>query len=145
MSYTHILDESVVIRDSDGAVVMPCISAQNPDYLGYVEWCKKGNKTSVIETRHPGAKELAEAREQAKLDRQTAVDAIVVTTSTGKTFDGDETSQTRMARAIIALQAAGQPSVTWVLADNTVTTATVAELSEALALAGAEQARLWVV
>ena len=85
------------------------------------------------------------AREQAKAQRQAAVDAIKVTTKAGHTFDGDETSQTRMTRAVLAMQATGTPSVTWVLADNTVIQATATELTEALALAGAEQARLWVI
>lgn len=85
------------------------------------------------------------AREQAKAQRQAAVDAIKVTTQAGHTFDGDETSQTRMTRAVMAMQATGTPSVTWVLADNTVIQATATELTEALALAGAEQARLWVI
>ena len=85
------------------------------------------------------------AREQAKAERQATVDAIKVTTAAGHTFDGDETSQTRMARAILALQATGTPSVSWVLADNTVIQATAAELIEALALAGAAQAAVWVI
>ena len=85
------------------------------------------------------------ARAQAKAQRQAAVDAIKVTTQAGHTFDGDETSQTRMTRAVMAMQATGTPSVTWVLADNTVIQATATELTEALALAGAEQARLWVI
>lgn len=85
------------------------------------------------------------AREQAKAQRQAAVDAIKVTTQAGNTFDGDETSQTRMTRAVLAMQATGTASVTWVLADNTVIQATAQELAEALALAGAEQARLWVI
>lgn len=85
------------------------------------------------------------AREQAKAERQATVDAIKVTTTSGHTFDGDETSQTRMARAILALQATGTPSVAWVLADNTVIQATAAELIEALALAGAAQAAVWVI
>jgi len=43
------------------------------------------------------------------------------------------------------LEAIGPDAVvTWVLADNTVIEATAAELREALALAGAEQAKLWV-
>ena len=99
----------------------------------------------------PSADQLQEiaaaqaAREQAKANRQAAVDAIKVTTQAGNTFDGDETSQTRMTRAVLAMQSTGTPSVTWVLADNTVIQATVPELTEALALAGAEQARLWVI
>ena len=84
---------------------------------------------------------LAE-REAFKASRSEAVKAIQVTTSAGNTFDGDETSQARMARAILALPD-GQ-AVPWVLHDNTVIEASAAELREALALAGAEQARVWV-
>lgn len=81
----------------------------------------------------------------AKRNRTEIVNNIKVTTQAGNTFDGDEVSQTRMARAIIALQAAGTPSVNWVLADNTVIQASAAELTEALALAGAAQAEAWVI
>ena len=80
-----------------------------------------------------------------KEHRTEAVSRIRVTTASGKTFDGDETSQTRMARAVVALQAAGQTETLWVLADNTPATVSLGELTEALALAGAEQTRLWVV
>jgi septal ring factor EnvC (AmiA/AmiB activator) len=89
--------------------------------------------------------EATKKRAAAKARRAEAVESIVVTTSAGHVFDGDETSQGRMARAIIALQATGTPSVRWVLADNTAIDAPVAELVEALALAGAAQAKLWVL
>lgn len=82
--------------------------------------------------------------QQAKDARTEAVARIKVTTASGKTFDGDEVSQTRMARAVVALQAAGQTQTLWVLADNVPTTVSLDELAEALALAGAEQTRLWV-
>lgn len=92
------------------------------------------------------ARASAEAkRESAKAARAARVAGIQVTTKAGNTYDGDEVSQGRMARAIVALQAAGVPSVTWVLANNTVITATVADLAEALALAGAAQAAMWVI
>jgi len=84
-------------------------------------------------------------REDKKKARQELVDVIKVTTSTGKEFDGDEISQTRMARAIIGMQATGQPTLTWVLADNTPTEATLVELTEAMCLAGAAQAAVWVI
>jgi len=85
------------------------------------------------------------ARQEWKADRAEAVAAIKVTTQAGNTFDGDEISQARMARAILGLQEAGEgATVTWVLADNTPVAVTAAELYEALHLAGAEQARLWV-
>ena len=85
------------------------------------------------------------AREAAKAARAVAVENIKVTTAAGNTFDGDETSQARMSRAILVLSTGAAATVPWVLADNTVIQATAAELTEALALAGAEQARLWVM
>lgn len=86
-----------------------------------------------------------QARTAAKATRTAAVEAIAVTTTAGHTFDGDETSQTRMVRAIVALNATATPSIKWVLANNTVIQATSAELTEALALAGAAQAAVWVL
>lgn len=90
----------------------------------------------------PTAEQL---RATAKQERASAVAAIVVTTSTGKTFDGDETSQTRMARAIIGMQAASVGTINWTLANNQSVSVTVAELTEALILAGQEQAALWPI
>lgn len=88
------------------------------------------------------------ARDVAKIARAAAVEAITVTTSAGHVFNGDETSQTRMARAIIALNAQPQtpvPTIPWVLANNAVAAVTAAELTQALALAGAAQAAVWVI
>jgi hypothetical protein len=101
---------------------------------------------SQLKTAEQKAEEAAQAaRQQWKSERAAAVAAIKITTAAGNTFDGDETSQERMARAILGLQAAGEgATVTWVLADNSVIAADVAELAEALKLAGEEQARLWV-
>ena len=70
------------------------------------------------------------------IDRRAiaAAKAITVTTAAGNTFDGDETSQTRMSRAIQVLSTGATASVPWVLADNTVIQATAAE-----------QARFWAL
>lgn len=84
-------------------------------------------------------------RQEAKAARASAVQAITVTTAAGNTFDGSENSQNRMARAIITLSAGHAASVPWVLADNSVTDATAAELTEALALAGLAQAAIWPI
>lgn len=84
-------------------------------------------------------------RNSLKAQRALAVEAIKVTTHTGNTFDGDEISQGRMARAILGLQAANVATVTWVLSNNTPIQVTALELGEALALAGAAQAAIWVI
>lgn len=84
-------------------------------------------------------------REITKVARAVAVENIKVTTAAGNTFDGDETSQGRMSRAILVMSTGAAEAVPWVLADNTVIQADIAELTEALALAVAAQAALWVI
>lgn len=99
-------------------------------------WAVRELTSEEIEARKP-------TREQLKQTRADAVARIQVTTSTGKTFDGDEDSQTRMARAILIGQATGKTSALWTLADNSDQVVTLAEITEALALAGQRQAELW--
>lgn len=85
-------------------------------------------------------------RDELKAERAAKVRAIKVTTAAGNTFDGDEVSQGRMSRAVIALGAApAGTTVNWVLSDNTVLNATQAELTEALLLAGQAQAAIWII
>ena len=97
----------------------------------------------------PTAEELA-AQElaQAKAERAEAVSQIIVEVD-GMKFDGDEESQTRMGRTIAAAVALGVDLTTekrtWVLADNTVAQVTIAQLAEALRLAGDTQTALWTV
>ena len=98
-----------------------------------------------VEAHANPPKTADQLREEWKASRAAAVEAIDVTTAAGNTFDGDEISQGRMARAILALNASAPgTTVNWILADNSVIDATAAELTEALALAGAAQAALWV-
>ena len=91
----------------------------------------------------PSTEELAaQAIAEYKASRQEAVNNIKVITTAGNTFDGDETSQTRMVRATSLMD---DVEVTnWVLADNTVIEVSKAELVEAAKLAGQEQTRLWI-
>lgn len=141
MSEYKLTGENWVFRISDSArisVVDDLLDRNaNPDYLQYKKWLADGG---IPEPADPLPE--VEQREAFKSKRAAAVASIVVTTAAGNTFDGDEISQGRMARAILALPD-GQ-TVRWVLHDNTEIDATAAELREALALAGAEQARLWV-
>lgn len=119
------------------------------DYAGPDAWLPEPDGFDILLLEHyrviDGALTLPfdPALAFAKREREAAVAAIQVTTAAGHTFEGDETSQTRIARAITVLTATGG-EVPWVLADNSVAMVGAAELTEALALAGAEQARLWV-
>ena len=85
------------------------------------------------------------ALSQAKSERAKAVSRLTVTVD-GMVFDADETSQNRMSRVVAGAQALGIDQSTtqvWVLADNTVATPTVAQLAQALKLAGGAQTILW--
>ena len=115
-----------------------CIEATD----GSIGWLWDG---TTLSSPPAPPKTPEQLREEAKAARAAAVEAITVTTAAGNTFDGDETSQTRMSRAVLVLSTGAAESVPWVLSDNTVIQADAAELTEALALAGAEQARLWVI
>lgn len=95
------------------------------------------------------AEEQAQADlDAAKAERATKVGALTVTVD-GMVFDADETSQNRMSRVVAGAQALGVDMNTttqiWVLADNTVATPTVAQLAQALKLAGQKQSELWVL
>lgn len=103
----------------------------------------KGNV--VVLTADTPVPYVPTARDTAKRARAEAVTAITVTTQAGNTFNGDEVSQDRMARAILALGTGLAPSVIWVLADNSTIAATAAELTEALVLSGQAQAAIWVI
>ena len=92
----------------------------------------------------PTAEELAEAKlAQAKAERAAAVAAITVEVD-GMVFDGDETAQERMARAVIMAESP-EEQTEWVLHDNTVALVTADQLKRACRAAGKAQTALWTV
>lgn len=133
-----------IARVDPFTIFQPAYAAQFVDAPDDVQpgWLYDGNTFTAPTVPEKTPEQL---RDQAKATRAAAVEVITVTTAAGNTFDGDETSQTRMSRAVLVLSTGAALSVPWVLADNTVIQASAAELAEALALAGAEQARLWVL
>lgn len=58
-------------------------------------------------------------------------------------FDGDETSQNRMARSIVGMS--DTDTLPWTLADNTTVQVTKAQLTQALRLSGLAQAEVWAM
>jgi hypothetical protein len=87
---------------------------------------------------------LVREREAAKAARADKVACIVVEVR-GNIFNGDEMSQGRMSRTLLACEASGINAVAWVLADNTTAIIPLQDLRQALTLAVKEQAALWPI
>jgi hypothetical protein len=75
-------------------------------------------------------------------DKKEALEAITVTTQSGKTFDGNETARNDMLSALAAGELLGETQTNWKLADNSLALVTRDELREALALAIKEKGRI---
>ena len=120
----------------------------NNAYIEEIEPVDGHRRFQVVAIPAPTPEEQQQAlMEQKKALRAEAVSKITVTVD-GLEFDGDETAQDRMARAITMFQANNLPAdyqTDWVLADNTIAKVTVTQLSQALLLAGKEQTALWTV
>ena len=136
----------IFIDDYEPSVAHWC--NENNAYIEEIEPIDGHRRFQVITVPEPTDEELAEQElQQKKAERAEAVSRITVEVD-GMEFDGDETAQDRMARAITMFNANNLPADTvtpWVLADNTVAEVTVAQLSQALLLAGQAQTALWTV
>lgn len=75
--------------------------------------------------------------------KEDAVRSILVTV-VDKVFDGDETSQGRMLRAIQIAAVTGETTTMWKLADNSIVEVTLDELKEALSMSGKEMSKIWL-
>ena len=96
----------------------------------------------VVYTRKSDERIAEVTLAKAKQERAQAVAEIIVTTTSGNSFDGYEDAQNRMARALLGLS--DTDTMSWVLADNSIAQVTKAELQEALRLSGTAMAELWV-
>lgn len=47
--YTVSISEGTVTRNSDGKVVAPCQSAEDPDFVAYIDWVNADNQPNVVE------------------------------------------------------------------------------------------------
>lgn len=77
-----------------------------------------------------------------KAEKDYLLESILVTTSAGNTFNGEDKSQGRMTSAILASKVLGKTSEEWKLADGTIKEVTLEELEEALTLSIQEVGRI---
>lgn len=153
-------EDYIKVPDADGKETGEVKENDAPNtfrkYAKAADWCNttqmayiedKGDYFEVVAIPEPTEEEKAAQKlSQAKAERADAVSKITVEVD-GMVFDGDEEAQTRMGRTVAAAVAQGADLDTtyrtWVLADNTVAQVTVAQLAEALTLAGDAQTALW--
>lgn len=142
VKYTDLDNTQVKITLDDGQEMFTT-SVEGATWLHVElnEWLKYNTPLPFMTEEELTQKAIDDAREAFKSSRSAVVESIKVTVG-DKVFDGDETSQTRMARSIVAMT--DTETVLWVLADNTQVQATKAELTEALRLAGEAQTQAWV-
>lgn len=88
-------------------------------------------------------KEIAKALvEIKKQERDYAIDNVIVTTTAGNKFNGEDKSQGRMTSALLAAAVLGKTEEEWKMADDTIKLISIDELKEALALSILEVGRL---
>ena len=133
--YAYILNEET-------KRVAVCDAQPNKDFVeSEVEQDFNGNWYLKGYAPQPTSEEIeAKALAKAKAERSEAVNKIAVEVD-GMVFDGDEHSQERMARSIVALS--DGETITWVLRDNSIANVTKEQLKMALRLAGQKQTELW--
>jgi hypothetical protein len=129
---------------TDGHVERQGLPNQPIASLGdFQTWISRWNEAAAALDAPPPPPTPDQILAAKKAERQAIVDAIVVTVSSGKVFDGNEEAQSRMSRAIQTAEIASIPSTTWVLANNVPTLVTLAELKEALVLSMQAMGAVW--
>ena len=113
----------------------------NRHYMEVQEWLKTNTAQLAYTKAERDAYLLKQAITAWKQDRQTKIDAIEVTYK-GVVYQGDETSQNRMTKAITALPD-NTTTVPWTAKDNTIQNLTKVDLQAILLDAGTQQSVLW--
>jgi hypothetical protein len=81
---------------------------------------------------------------EAKTSKSLTVSNLMVTTTSGKSFNACDDSQSRMTTAILVMKESKLDSIHWKLADNCIVEVSLEELVEALTLAFNERSKLWL-
>lgn len=129
---------------NDSGVILNTIEVEDLETLPNLVDASIGGVVgdSIINGAVIPAPEPEPTMQELKNIRAQMVESITVEVN-GKTFDGNERSQDRMARAILALEYANITDTEWTLADSSATQVTIDELKEALMLSGQRQTEIW--
>lgn len=140
--------EILKIKDNgnSGYIVNDTMSVPNAKgnrhYVMIQEWIANGGIVEPFETQAEiDARLIVETLAVWKANRAQLVDNIEVIYN-GVVYQGDEESQTRMARAIVALPD-DTTTINWIAKDNTVNALTRVDLKLILLDAGNQQSAIW--
>ena len=113
----------------------------NRHYKEVQEWLKTNTAQLAYTKAERDAYLLKQSITAWKQDRQQKVDAIEVTYN-DIVYQGDETSQTRMTKAITALPD-DDTTIDWTAKDNSTQSLTRVDLKAILLDAGTQQSKIW--
>jgi len=113
----------------------------NRHYMEVQEWLKTNTPQLAYTKAERDAYLLKQSITTWKQDRQQKVENIEVTYN-NVVYQGDETSQTRMTKAITALPD-DSTTIDWIAKDNSVQSLTRVDLKAILLDAGTQQSKIW--
>lgn len=97
--------------------------------------------------RRIGNKWVSEVSQSKKLKgkelKESRVSSLLITSSAGNVFNGDELSQNRILKTLTVMGLTGQSKNMWKLANNSIVEVSKEELEEVLILAHAEMDSIW--
>ena len=136
IAFPYPTDNSLLPEGVVYVLVRPYPECDGPDDLGYLDIQPKFDNENLIWHRS-WSKFNAHLLEE----RDEALEKLVVTTLSNKTFLVDEASQNKMCRCIVILE--DLEVMPWVLLDNSIVLVDKVELKEALRLAGEAMVDMW--
>lgn len=139
--YTLFVKSGIIKRDSDGKQIVPSMNPANPngqDQQEYMEWLRQGG-VATQDMRNPDEVLIADA----KAGRDHLLSTLKMSASSGRVYDVDLESQTRIASAITTMEP--KELTDWVLADNSVASVSREELREVLRNARIKTTTLWII
>ena len=113
----------------------------NRHYKEVQEWLKDNTPEPAYTEEERNAYLLKQSITAWKQNRQQKVENIEVTYN-NVVYQGDETSQTRMTKAITALPD-DSTTINWIAKDNSVQSLTRVDLKAILLDAGTQQSKIW--
>jgi len=101
--YTIKTAQGLVIRNSDGKVVAPCQSVEDPDFVAYKEWAMTEGNLPIIDNTIPVTEQ----------DVITVVQNLLDTTAQSKRYDNMLSLSTYVNSTVPKFKAEAEAGIAW--------------------------------